>query len=117
MEHWSLTSSSHTIPGATVTGSVSASVTPTSIQNTPSVALSWNNTTQLFYKLPDGTTTFRTFDGYWLGVTATVIKPRADSGLAAVYWLDGPVQVVFTAFIIRLSPILMLSLDTSVYCE
>jgi len=108
MEHWSLTSGSHTVPGATVTGSISSSATPTAIQNIPSVALSWNTTMQLFYKLPDGTITFRTFDGLnWLGVTATVIKARADSGLAAIYWLDGPVQVVFTSFITRLFPILI----------
>ena len=107
LEHGSLTSSSHTPLGATVTGPVSASATPTAIQNTPSVALSWNATIQLFYKLPDGTIKFREFDGSnWLGQSATIFKARADSGIAAIGVWWGSVRLVYIAFITRLLPIL-----------
>ena len=96
MEHWTLTLSRHTTPGATVTGSGSASATPTSIKNTPSAALSWNTTMQLFYKLPDGTITFREFDGSnWLGQSITVIKARADSDLAVIGVATGSVRTVY----------------------
>jgi len=109
MEHWTLTLSRHTAPGSSVTGSGSASATPTSIRNTPSVAISWNATMQLFYRLPDGTIKFQEFDGSnWYGQSATIIKARADSDLAVIGVATGSIRTVFTAFITRLLPILTL---------
>lgn len=64
---------------------------------------------QLFYKLPDGTITFREYDGRdWLGESVTVIKARADSDLTVIGVDTGSVRTVFTAFITRVLPILTL---------
>ena len=75
-------------------------------QNTPLAAFSWeSNHIQIFYKLPDGTIGSRDSDGSkWLGQWDGIVKPRANSPLATVGWLDGDVRQVCIA----ITPLLLI---------
>ncbi|PUU72711.1 hypothetical protein B9Z19DRAFT_1136899 [Tuber borchii] len=81
----------------TVTASISSSPIPTPIRkNTPFAAVNWNNGyIQLLYKHTDGSIRLQKNNGsQWGGQLAQVTKPKDDSGLAAIAWLDGDVRQV-----------------------
>ena len=93
-------------PEITTTASAPGPATPTPTQNTPLAAFSWNTShIQIFYKLPDGTIGSRDSDGSkWLGQWDGIVKPKADSPLATVGWLDGDVRQVCIA----ITPLLLI---------
>jgi len=85
--------------------SISSSPVPTSIRkNTPLAAVNWNvNNVQVFYKLEDGSIRYReNYGSGWGGGSPQItnLKPRDDSGLAVIGWLDNNnVEQVCTVFI------------------
>jgi len=92
------TSSSDHPPMVTSTSSISSSPTPTPIRkNTPLAAVNWNTSNiQLFYKHTDGSIRSQENGGLtWGGQSAQITKPRDDSGLAAIGWLDGDLRQVW----------------------
>ncbi|PUU73449.1 hypothetical protein B9Z19DRAFT_540201 [Tuber borchii] len=81
----------------TVTFSTSSSPTPTPIRNnTPLAAVNWNSSNiQLLYKHTDGSIRLQENNGLqWGEQSPQITKPKDDSGLAAISWLDGDVRQV-----------------------
>jgi len=84
-------------PVVTVTSSISSSPTPTPIRkNTPLAAVNLDSgSVQLFYKHTDASIRFRENDGSkWEeeSLQITGLKPRDDSGFAAVSWFYNNIQ-------------------------
>ena len=97
----------------TVTSSISSSPTPSPIRkNTPLAAINLDNSSvQLFYKHIDSSIRFRENDGFkWEeeSLQITNLRPKDNSGLAAVSWFYNNIQQACTVSVTPPLLILML---------